>query len=322
MFPGHGLGMHNCFRAFGRGAACNVNRQLDSRGNRQWEPGAEQKCVTQSVPTPPAERKMKIVRTSIPGPSIMTEQRIALITGAGKQRVGAAVAAELARRGLGIAIHYRTSQSDAVALVEQLRAAGVPADAFGADLTDEAAVARLVESVYARFQRIDVLVNCASTWPRKSLEETHADDVLQAFQSNTLSTFLCCQQVGLRMTQHPQGGVIINLGDWATERPYTNYAAYFAAKGAIPTLTRCFAVELAQRNPRVRVNCILPGPVMLPPELSPAERAAAIAGTLVQREGSPQNVALAVWHFVENDFVTGACLPVDGGRTLAGNWDR
>jgi pteridine reductase len=110
--------------------------------------------------------------------------------------------------------------------------------------------------------------------------------------------------------------VIVTLGDWAIERPYLEHAAYFISKGAIPTLTRTMAVELATRNPRVRVNCILPGPVMLPPDLPAAERDAAIRATLVQREGRPENVALAVLHFIDNDFVTGACLPVDGGRTI------
>ena len=71
------------------------------------------------------------------------------------------------------------------------------------------------------------------------------------------------------------------------------------------------------RNPRVRVNCIEPGPVMLPPDLSAAERSEAVAGTLVKREGSPQHIAQAVIHFLENDFITGVCLPVDGGRTIA-----
>jgi pteridine reductase len=73
---------------------------------------------------------------------------------------------------------------------------------------------------------------------------------------------------------------------------------------------------LAARNPRVRVNAVLPGPVMLPPELSPAERAEAVAGTLVRREGSPANVADAVLFLLRNDFITGVCLPVDGGRTI------
>jgi pteridine reductase len=99
-------------------------------------------------------------------------------------------------------------------------------------------------------------------------------------------------------------------------RPYLNYAAYFPSKGAIPTLTRALAVELGSRNPRVRVNCILPGPVLLPPDLPEDERRQAIEATLVKREGSPQNIAQAVLFFIDNDFVTGVCLPVDGGRSI------
>ncbi len=81
-------------------------------------------------------------------------------------------------------------------------------------------------------------------------------------------------------------------------------------------MTRSLAVELASRNPLVRVNCILPGPVMLPADLPEAERRQAINATLVKHEGNPNNIAQAVLFFVENDFVTGVCLPVDGGRTV------
>jgi pteridine reductase len=99
-------------------------------------------------------------------------------------------------------------------------------------------------------------------------------------------------------------------------RPYLGYAAYFPSKGAVTAITRCLAVELAHRNPAVRVNAILPGPVMLPPDLTDEERRGAIRGTLVKREGSPNNIAQAVLSFLDNDFVTGVCLPVDGGRTV------
>jgi pteridine reductase len=76
------------------------------------------------------------------------------------------------------------------------------------------------------------------------------------------------------------------------------------------------AVELGTRNPRVRVNAVLPGPVMLPADLPAAEREEAIAGTLVAREGSPQHIVQAVLYLIDNDFVTGTCLTVDGGRTV------
>jgi len=161
-----------------------------------------------------------------------------------------------------------------------------------------------------------VLVNCAATWKSKKLEEVTAADVRHYFETNTLSTFLCSQQAGLAMVRQAEGGSIITLGDWAIARPYLNYAAYFPSKGAIPTLTRCLAVELGTRNPRVRVNCIMPGPVLLPPDLPAAERQAAIRATLVKHEGSPDNIAQAVLFLIDNDFVTGVCLPVDGGRTV------
>jgi pteridine reductase len=143
-----------------------------------------------------------------------------------------------------------------------------------------------------------------------------AADVRRHFETNTLGTFLCAQQVGLLMVQQESGGCIINIGDWAEVRPYLHYAAYFPSKGAVTALTRSLAVELASRNPRVRVNCILPGPVMLPPDLPEEEKRQAIEATLVRREGSPRNVAQAVLSLIDNDFVTGVCLPVDGGRTI------
>ncbi len=241
---------------------------------------------------------------------------VALVTGSGAKRVGAAVADALAAAGYSIAVHYRTSATEAAETVARLRKHGVEADAFQADLADEQQVTRLVASVFARFGRVDVLVTAAAIWERKRLEDVTAADVRKHFDTNTLGTFLMCQQVGLKMVAQPDGGVIVNVGDWAEVRPYTGYAAYFPSKGAVTTLTRCLAVELGTRNPKVRVNCVLPGPVMLPPDLPEAERNEAINATLVKREGTPGHVAEAVLMLVRNTFITGVCLPVDGGRTV------
>ena len=241
---------------------------------------------------------------------------IALVTGSGKKRVGAAVAEALARRGYSIALHYRTSAQEAEETADNLLSLGVEASAFQADLADESAVKSLVEAVLTRFGRVDVLVNAAAIWQRKSLEDVTAGDVKAHFHANALGTFLMCQHVGLRMVAQPAGGVIVNIGDWAEVRPYLGYAAYFPSKGAVTAMTRSFAVELGTRNPNVRVNAILPGPVLLPPDLPEDERKRAIGATLVKREGSPANIAQAVLALVENDFITGVCLPVDGGRTI------
>jgi pteridine reductase len=247
---------------------------------------------------------------------MMSNSKVALVTGSGKRRVGWHVAEALAERGYALAVHYRSSAAEAEETVASFRARGRDAVALQADLTDERSVRGLIDRALARFGRLDVLVNCAAAWQSKRLEDVTAADVRHYFETNTLGTFLCSQQAGLAMVRQPEGGCIVTLGDWAVARPYLHYAAYFPSKGAIPTLTRCLAVELGTRNPAVRVNCILPGPVLLPPDLPEGERRQALEATLVKREGRPENIAQAVLFFLDNDFVTGVCLPVDGGRTI------
>lgn len=246
----------------------------------------------------------------------MARTTVAVVTGSGKRRVGWHVAEALAARGYALIVHYNHSVTEAAETVAAFQARGVEAVAFQADLTDEHSVHGLIDSILARFGRLDVLVNCAAAWHAKKLEEVTAADVRYYFETNTLSAFLCSQQAGLAMVKQPEGGCIVTIGDWAVARPYINYAAYFPSKGAIPTLTRTLAVELGSRNPNVRVNCILPGPVLLPPDLPEAERRQAINATLVRREGKPENIAQGVLFFLDNDFVTGVTLPIDGGRTI------
>src|ERR1043166_3385287 len=241
---------------------------------------------------------------------------VALVTGSSRKRVGWHVAEALAAHGYDLVVHYRTSGAEAAETVRHLEGMGVQAIALAADLSDQQAVRGLVAQTLERFGRIDALVNCAGAWQKKRLEEVTDADLRGLFEVNTLGTFLCSQQVGLAMVQQAEGGGIIAVGDWAIERPYLHYAAYFPSKGAIPAMTRSLAVELGTRNPRVRVNCILPGPVMMPPELPESERQQAIAATLVQREGRPDHVAQAVLFLLADDFITGVCLPVDGGRTI------
>jgi pteridine reductase len=241
---------------------------------------------------------------------------VALVTGSGAPRVGNTVARTLAARGYRLVIHANHSVDAAHQTVDDLTAAGREAIARTAEITDETAVKDLVAEVMKHFGRIDVVVNSAAIWSPKPLESVTADDVRRYLHVNTLGTFLVCQQAGLQMVRQETGGAIVNLGDWAPVRPYMDYAAYFPSKGAIPTLTRDLAVELALRNPRIRVNAVLPGPVMLSKDLPEEERRLAIEGTLVKKEGSPQHVADAVVALIENDFITGVCLPVDGGRSI------
>lgn len=250
-------------------------------------------------------------------PDTETDVRpVALVTGSGAPRIGNCVVRRLASRGYRVILHAYRSGAEAAATVAELQERGVQAGIVRGDLRDEGEVRELTRQALAMFGQIDALVNCAGVWQSKRLEDVTAADVREHFEVNSLGTFLCCQHVGLAMAGQPAGGAIVNCGDWAVARPYLNYAAYFPSKGAIPALTRDFAIELASRNPRVRVNAVLPGPVMIPDRVPQVERQAAMERTLLKREGSPEDVADAVVFLLESKFVTGVCLPVDGGRTI------
>ncbi len=244
------------------------------------------------------------------------ENRVALITGSGRRRVGNVVAHYLAERGYSIALHYHSSADAARVAVEEMSGVGAECEAFQANVAVESDVDRMFTDVLERFGRLDVLVTTASVWSAVALEELSADDLWRDFNVNTLGTFLCARRAGLAMVKQPEGGAIITIGDWAIQRPYLDHSSYFVSKGAIPTLTRALAVELAHRNPKVRVNCIHPGPVMFPPDANEQERQQMVDSTLVQLANCPESVASAVQSFIDNPFITGTCLPVDGGRSI------
>jgi pteridine reductase len=243
-------------------------------------------------------------------------ERVAVVTGSGRRRVGNVVARSLAEKGYAVALHYHSSAEAARATADELRLDGVECEAFKADVGSERSVDDMFEAISERFGRVDVLVTTASIWSTVSLEETTEEDLLGNFRANTLGTFFCARRAGLLMCEQESGGAIVTIGDWAIERPYVDHAAYFVSKGAIPTLTRTLAVELALRNPRVRVNCIHPGPVMFPPDSSEQDREMMVASTLTKNANCPDSIAQAVQFLIENEFVTGVCLPVDGGRTV------
>jgi len=241
---------------------------------------------------------------------------VALITGSGRRRIGNRIAQALGERGYQIALHYHRSATEAQNSRREFQDLGIDAEVFQADLSKEDDVDRMFDALWKRYKRLDVLVTTASVWKPKKLEELSAEDLRLNFDINTLGTFLCVRRAGLIMAEQEAGGVVVTIGDWAIARPYVDHAAYFVSKGAIPTLTRTMAVELAARNPRVRVNCIHPGPVMAPPGLNEKELQARIDATLVKDADDPQTMVKTVLYFVDNSFITGVCLPVDGGRTI------
>lgn len=246
------------------------------------------------------------------------EQRIptALITGCGRRRLGHAIAKHLAQLGFNIAAHFNSSRSAALRNVDEYQALGANATAIQADVTNEDQVKQLVADVQTTFGGIDVLVTTASIWRAIPLEDVTAENVLDSFRVNTLGTFLCCQQVGLAMVKQPSGGNIVTIGDALVDHPYLDHAAYFTAKGSIESLTKSFAVELGNRNPKVRVNGIAPGPVMFPDHLTSEDRTRVTASTLSKIANDPQAVARTVEFLVQCSMITGEMITLDSGRNV------
>jgi pteridine reductase len=230
--------------------------------------------------------------------------------------VGRQIALHLAALGYSIALHANRSTTEADEVAEHLRASGTEAAVLQGDLGDASVAEKLVHQVIAQWGRLDVLINSAAIWKPTPLESVTVSEIRNYFEVNATASFMAAKAAGLQMAKQAAGGVIINIGDWAVVRPYLDHAAYFPSKGAIEAMTRSLAVELAHRNPQVRVNCILPGPVLLSEDTDEAKAVAIAKSTLVKRVGTPFHIAHAVQFLIENDFVTGVCLPVDGGRQI------
>jgi NAD(P)-dependent dehydrogenase (short-subunit alcohol dehydrogenase family) len=239
--------------------------------------------------------------------------RVALVTG-GAKRVGRVIAWALAQRGAQVAITYQRSQRDADAFVKEMETAGRKALAVRAEATRAAEVTAAVDRVVKQFGRIDILINNAAIFPRTpwaALDEAAWD---QAIDVNLKGPFLFAKAAGDRMKAQGSGK-IVNIADWAGERPYRDYLPYCVSKAGVVALTKGLALELA---PHVQVNAVAPGPVLLPEGMSEEERAKVIVATPLRRIGSPEDVANAVVFLLEgSDFITGAVLPVDGGRLIA-----
>jgi len=234
--------------------------------------------------------------------------KVALVTGAAR-RIGRQIAVELARAGARTAIHYGQSDADAG---EAVRLAGEGARAFQADLRSVAEIRRLVDDVVGAMGRLDFLVNNAATFGRTPFAETTEEEWDRFHDVNLKAVFFLSQAAAARMGE----GAIVHIADTGGVNIWPGYLAYGASKAGVVALTRGMARALA---PKIRVNAVLPGP-MLPPEGDRTEPLhEAVKKTLLKRSGDPSDIATAVrFLLAEGTYITGAILPVDGGRLAAG----
>ena len=236
--------------------------------------------------------------------------RVALVTG-GARRVGRALALALAERGARIAIHHHDSPGDAASLIGQLSTRGIEAAAFQGDLRQPDVPDRLVAEVVNHFGTLDILVNSAAIMVRSPLADITIAVWDDTFALNLRAPFFCARAAARAMGD--RGGVIVNLADLAGIEAWPAYAAHGISKAGVIHMTRVLARILA---PRVRVNAIAPGAVLLPESWSADDAAHLERTTPLQRLGSPDDVARAMLYLIEADYVTGDLLVVDGGRHI------
>ena len=238
--------------------------------------------------------------------------KVALITGG--RRIGAVVATELARRGAHVAIAYRASRAEAESTAEALRTLGRRAFVLQADLRQPDACRRVVEETGANLGRLDVLVNMASIYRAKAVDDLTLED-WEAQMAVDLRSAWLCSHAAIPHMRRAGGGRIVNFSDWVARsgRPrYPGYLPYYVAKAGVIALTEALALELAADQ--ILVNAIAPGPIVAPEGISDAESAAVERATPLGRWGGEIEIAKAVAALVETDFITGETIRVDGGR--------
>lgn len=236
-----------------------------------------------------------------------------LVTGSAV-RIGKAVALALARRGARLIIHYRHSSQEAQKTIQEVKRLGARAVGIQADLADLKEVEWLAREAWKAYGRLDVLINNAAVFPRTPLSRLTAEDWESVMAVNLRAPFWLAKELGLKMAARGSGK-IINLADFAAERPWVDYIPYCISKAGVIAMTRALAKAFA---PKVQVNAISPGPILTPADLSKEERERAIRATPLKRWGSPGDIAQAVLFLLEGtDFMTGAVLSVDGGRSIA-----
>ena len=245
----------------------------------------------------------------------LTKKR-ALVTGGG-QGLGRAIAEELLRQGCDVAIHYRSS-ADGAEAVKKDAPAGVRAESFSADLTQEDEARVLIEGAVDFLGGLDILINnTGDLLGRKRVEELDLAFWQKTIDVNVTSTLLVTRFAVPHLAA-AKNSSIVNLASLAGRTGgHAGSLAYSTAKGAVLTWTRSLAKEVAPQG--IRVNAVAPGLILgtaFHNTHTTAESAAAtVAGIPVGRAGSPEDVARAVAYFASeyDGFITGATLDVNGG---------
>ena len=241
--------------------------------------------------------------------------KVVLVTG-GAKRVGAAICRRLHATGAQLAVHYRSSASEALALCEELNALRADsATAFQADLLVLDALPHLIGQITEKYGRLDTLVNNASSFYATPLADVNEPQWHDLLGTNLRAPLFLAQAAAGELRRNH--GCIVNIADIHAERPMHGHLLYSVAKAGLVALTRGLAQEMA---PQVRVNAVAPGVIMWPESEAwqdETQRRKIVAHTLLKREGEPEDIARTVAFLIQDaPYITGQIITVDGGRSI------
>lgn len=239
-------------------------------------------------------------------------KQAALITGASK-RIGLEIARALAGRGYHIAMHYGKSREEAQQSADEIKAMGVDCRLFQADLAQFEQVQALAAGVLEQMPHCNVLVNSASIFERVGLAATDEAIFDRHFNINFKAPFFLAQQMAAHWLKNSVRSNIVNMLDTRITRQAVAHFAYTLSKKALYEFTRMAAKDLA---PLVRVNGVCPGLILEPPGKDPGYLDELVDTVPLKRKGDPKDVAAAIMFLLDNEYITGQCIFVDGGESV------
>lgn len=235
-----------------------------------------------------------------------------LVTG-GAHRVGKAITLTLAKMGARyVAFTYNSSVDAAEKTADEIRAFGCEVVAIRCDQSDINQIDPVINTIKDKFGRLDVLINSASVLFEAKFFDVTPENWDVVMNINARGPYFFMQKAAPLM-QSPDGGVIVNIIDESVIKPALQWVHHGASKAALWNVTRTAAIALA---PKIRVNAVLPGAVLKPPDYSDEQWEELIPGIPLKKLGSADDVCQAVEYLVKADFVTGQMIVVDGGATV------
>ncbi len=235
--------------------------------------------------------------------------KTALVTG-GAKRVGREMTLTMAQAGANVVINFRSGPTEALATAHAAEAFGVQALPYQADVSKYDQVREMVNAAEVEFGGIDILINNASIFEKQPFPSDDLSVWHRSIDTLVHGPFFVANLVAPGMLRRGEG-VIVNIGDLSVFEGWPSYTGHVVGKSALIALTRQLALELA---PAVRVNAMIPGPALPPHDYDDAKYERVAANTLLNRWGTPEEMAAAVKFLVEADYITGEVLVVDGGQ--------